>query len=95
MLSTRNPTLAGHLLTNFDALFNIANMLTASLCLSASFGFDERAAAWFLVMFLTFVLVVLGDSTMSDVDFKIRGYGYLFSIVLFLSGTYLAGHLSI
>jgi len=94
MLSTRNPTLAGHLLTNFDALFNIANMLTASLCLSASFGFDERAAAWCLVMFLTFVLVVLGDSTMSDADFKIRGYGYLFSIVLFLSVLVMdAGHL--
>ena len=46
----------------------------ASICLGASFGFDERAAAFFLVPFPLFVLVVLGDATMSDTEFEVRRY---------------------
>ena len=86
MLSTRNPTLMLQLFTNFDFLFNVSNMLTASLCLSASFGFDERAAAFLLVPVPIFALIVMGDASMSDVDFELRQGGYLLKVLYFVSG---------
>jgi len=92
MLSTRSPMLIPQLLTNFDALFNIANMLAASLCLSASFSFDERAAAFLLVPLPTFVLIVLGDTTMDAVDFKLRPYAYLLAVIINMSGISCMGH---
>ena len=91
MLSTRSPTLIRRVLTNFDTLFNISNMLTASLCLSASFGFDERAAAFLLVPFPIFVLITLGDATVSDLDFKLRPYMFPYIILWVVSGTWCQG----
>ena len=84
--------LVRQLLTNFDALFNIANILTAALCVSMSFGFDERSAAVLLVTFPTLVLVVLGDTTMSDFDFKLRPYAYPFAVLIIASGIWCMGH---
>mmetsp|Transcript_15974 Transcript_15974/g.37216 ORF Transcript_15974/g.37216 Transcript_15974/m.37216 type:complete len:522 (+) Transcript_15974:3-1568(+) len=55
-------------------------MLMASLCLSASFGFDERAAAFLLVPFPAFLLIGLGDATMDETDFKLRQGAYLFKV---------------
>ena len=86
MLSTRNPVLLRHMLTNFDALFSIANGALAMLCMSASFRFDERTAALFLVPFPIFVFSVLGDASMADMDFKLRPFGYSISILVFTSG---------
>ena len=85
LLSTRSPMLLRRMLTNFDALFNISNVLTASLCLSASFGFDERAVAFLLVPFPTVALIVLGDATMDDTDFMLRPYGYMCAVCFFMS----------
>mmetsp|Transcript_15840 Transcript_15840/g.36938 ORF Transcript_15840/g.36938 Transcript_15840/m.36938 type:complete len:201 (+) Transcript_15840:76-678(+) len=87
MLSTRNALLLKHLLSNFDALFNISNMLVASLCLGASFGFDERAAAFLLVPFPVLVATVLADATMSDNEFKLRRVALLYGVLLLVSGT--------
>jgi len=93
MLSSRSPELLRLLLSNFDALFNIGNFLGGSLCLCASFEFDERAAAFLLMMVPTFAVIVLGDSTMSDFEFNLRQYFLLFifvgTIVLFVM---LLGH---
>ena len=86
MLLTRNPVLLRLVLTNFDALFSISNGALAMLCMGASFRFDERAAALFLVPFPPFVCAVLGDVTMSDNDFKLRPYAYGVSILIFTSG---------
>lgn len=86
MLGTRNPELLRKLLTNFDALFTILNCLAVALCLGASFGFDERAAAFLLVPFPIFGLVVLGDATMADMDFKLRPYSYVVQLLFPLSG---------
>ena len=74
MLLSRNPELLRRLSTNFDALFNIANLLTAFICWGASYGFDERAVALILVPFFVSSLEVLGDATMSDFEFEIRRY---------------------
>ena len=87
MLSSRNPVLLRQLLTNFDALFAITNALIAVVCTGASFRFDERAAALFLVPFPPFVCAVLGDATMSDSDFKLRPFGLGVSILVSTSGT--------
>ena len=86
MLSTRNPELLRRLITNFDAVFNICNLLVASICLGASFGFDERAAAFLLVPFPLFVFVVLGDATMSDIEFEVRRHFLLASGLLAIAG---------
>ena len=86
MLSSRNPVLLRLMLTNFDTLFSISNGALAMLCMGASFGFDERAAALFLVPFPPFVCAVLGDATMSDNDFKLRPFGFGISILVFTSG---------
>lgn len=82
MLSTRNPELVRILLTNFDVLFNLTNFLIASLCLGASFGFDERAVAFLLVPLPIFAMTVLGDATMSDTEFEIRRYFLLVAFLL-------------
>ena len=74
------------LIANFDFLFNTSNMLMASLCLSASFGFDERAAAFLLVPFPLFVLIGLGDASMDDTDFKLRQGGYLLTVGVVIAG---------
>ena len=79
-------------MTNFDTLYNISNMLTASLCLSASFGFDERAAAFLLVPVPIFALIVMGDASMSDVDFELRQGGYLLKVFYFGSGNCVVGY---
>ena len=86
MLSTRTPELMRQLMTNFDALFNILNFLSASVCLGASFGFDERAAAFLLVPFPLFFMVVTGDATMADQDFDTRRYFLLLAGLLAVSG---------
>jgi len=91
MLSTRNPELLRRLCTNFDALFNILNILTASLCLGASFGFDERAAAFLLVPFPLYALVVFGDATVSDVEFDTRRYFLLVTTLLPVTGACVVG----
>ena len=87
MLSTRNPDLLWPLFTNFDALFNILNTLAGALSLSASFGFDERVAPIFLVTCPLIIVIVLGDATMSDTEFKLRRYMLLFVVLFVLSGT--------
>ena len=69
MLLSRNLALLQRLSTNFDVLFNIANLLMAFICWGASFGYDERAVALLLVPFLISSLMVLGDATMADVEF--------------------------
>ena len=86
MLTNRTPELVRLLMTNFDALFNILNFLSASVCLGASFGFDERAVAFLLVPFPLFFMVVLGDATMTDTEFDTRRYFLLISGLLAVSG---------
>ena len=90
MLQARNPELLRQLFQNFDALFNIFNMLTASLCLGATFGFDERAAAFLFVPFPLFTLVVLSDSTMSDFEFDNRRYFLCVASLLPVTGEWWA-----
>ena len=72
MLTTRTPELMRRLLVNFDVLFNLLNFLSASVCLGASFGFDERAVAFLLVPFPLFFFIVLGDATTADEEFVTR-----------------------
>ena len=87
MFFSRNPALSRQLLTNFDALFSIANALVAMLCMGASFRFDERAAALLLVSFPYFVLgTALGDATMGDVEFKYRSYAIGAMVLILISG---------
>ena len=95
MLGSRNPALVRHMLTNFDALFNISNGALAMLCVGASFRFDERATALFLVPFPPFVCGVLGDATMSDNDFKLRPFGFGISILVFISGIVACNYLPV
>ena len=73
-------------MTNFDALFNILNFLSASVCLGASFGFDERAAAFLLVHFPIFFMIVLGDATMTDAEFDTRRYFLLLAGLVSITG---------
>ena len=87
MLTSRNPDLVRLLLRNFDALFSILNFFSASVCLGASFGFDERAAAFLLVVFPLFVVILLGDATMSDFEFDTRCYFLSLSGLVAVSGT--------
>ena len=87
MLSTRNPVLLRLMLTNFDALFSISNGALAMLCMGASFRFDERAAALFLVSFPYFVLgCALGDACMSDMEFKLRPSGVGLTGLVYTAG---------
>ena len=68
-------------------LFNIGNMTVWACCLSASFGWDERAVPIVLVFMMNSVLVFLGDATCSDFEYGIRSIFLIFTTLVCFSGT--------
>ena len=79
--TTRTATL-----TTSDGIFNLVNVGVAFLCLSASFDWDERAAAVLLVILPTWTMFIWGDATMSDFEFKVRRAFYFFGILVLTTG---------
>ena len=72
-------------------LFNIGNMTVWACCLSASFGWDERAVPAFLAIMMYASVIVLGDATCADFEYEIRSIFLIFTTLVCFSGTMVVG----
>ena len=64
------------------------NFVSAMLCVSWSLRWDERAANILLVEVPVFTVFVLGDATVSQLDFDLRWFSLLIMAAWAISGTW-------
>ena len=72
-------------------LYNVGNMAVWACCISASFGWDERAVPIILVFMMSSFLIIAGDATCSDFEYRIRSVFLIFVTLVCFSGTVASG----